>query len=220
MLLGRFRPRALLGWLGDWKVAQGPRRRAWGGFVVGWVPGDPCPLISRSRTEWGLREGGRATAVVAMVATVVVAVSRLTTRVWCLGTGEAGRWAGYPSSHVRHSLSCQWCGQRRAEVFASKDTRGERTAVCRHQEGAGAPSDRATKQEERLCYQAFQKDDVNKDRHRGGVPVLSGMVCLPPASTEAGDDGHTTVSFSHDQSLGLEIDDVTLEVVVRMGSVH
>ena len=27
--------------------------------------------------------------------------------------------------------------------FASKDTRGERTAVCRHQEGAGARSDRS-----------------------------------------------------------------------------
>ena len=52
--------------------------------------------------------------------------------------GEAGRWAGDPSSHVRHSLSCQWCGQWRAKCFASKDTRGELTAVCRHQEGAGA----------------------------------------------------------------------------------
>ena len=44
------------------------------------------------------------------VGMAAVVAAWLATRVWCLGV--AGRWTGIPETHVRHSLSCQWCGHR------------------------------------------------------------------------------------------------------------
>ena len=38
--------------------------------------------------------------------------------------GRAMSWVGCPEPHVRDPLSCQWSGQRRSVVFASKDTGG------------------------------------------------------------------------------------------------
>ena len=128
------------------------------------------------------RGSGRATAAV-RVAAIYIAVDRPLRAVVGLGSLASGVGARHLVS-LAHSLSCQWCGQRRKVLLRRKtQVRGRsnraiaaRPIVCSAL-GGEPRGDRENPRQQRLIEQVTQPRIYRKVQARRHLPPRKGVRC-------------------------------------------